>query len=392
MRVLNICGILPMEGLKRENDFAIKIQDEINKIDESIEFIFLKNIPYSNYLLGKVHEKWKKYHEYIKKKEIEVGGYRTIIYPWFFIPTSSFSVNKNLVVLNRLLSIRNIEKLLGNQVKEFDLIISQNNISDGVVGYYLSKKYNVPHIHTLRGELNDEIYVSKIFQKIINNASKCITPSPKIYHMMKDKKHDICHIPHGVDKEFFLDSKKDFSNARFITVARLLKLKNIDLVLRALKKAKENGLNFEYSIVGEGPEKENLINMCHKLGLESSVTFYGFLDKNDVIAQLKKHNIMIMPSYPETFGRVYIEAAAAGLLCIGHKGSGVEGFFEDRRDALFCESSTIEEMIIELIRDINTQKIQNYISSARGLADGLQWEEIGHRYINLFNKVLANRH
>jgi len=387
MKILNICQILPLEGLKRENDITIKIQDEIRKSDSSIEFVFLKNLPYSNKLLATIKPIWKKYLEYIEKKEIVVGGYRTILFPWFKLPTSNFSVDKNLLLLNRLCKLKNVEKILGNEVKSFDLFLSQNNIADGVVANYLSKKYNIPHIHVFRGLMDEEIYNSSIIQEIMSNAKFCITPSPTIHKFLKQRNYEITLLPHGVDDEYFYDQKKDFTKARFLTVGRLLSLKNTDMVIRALKSAKDQGYVFEYVIVGDGPEKLRLEKLVIDLKLDQEVKFTGWLEKSEVIEHLQDANVFVMPSIPETLGRVYLEAAAAGCLCIGHKGSGVDGFFKDRKNAIFCDARTIDQDIIDVIKNLNSDDFQEYIDSAKDLVNNLHWNVVASNYIELFKGI-----
>ena len=253
MKILNVCEILPLNGLKRENDIAIKIQQEINKIDDSIEFVFLKSIPYSNFLLAKIKPIWAKYNEYIKLRETTAGGYRTIIYPWFRLPTSKFVIDKNLLKFNKLWNLKKVENMLGEDIKTYDLIISQNNIADGFIANYLSKKYDIPHVHVFRGQLNEEIYNSKIINDIIINANVCITPSPTIYNFLKKRNHDISLFPHGVDEEFFYEKEKDFSIAQYVTVARSLTMNYIDMVTKALKCVKEMDLVFDYMLIGDRP-------------------------------------------------------------------------------------------------------------------------------------------
>ncbi|WP_415407160.1 glycosyltransferase [Sulfurovum sp. CS9] len=387
MKILNICEILPLDGLKRENDIAIKIQQEINKIDDSIEFVFLKSIPYSNFLLAKIKPIWAKYNKYIKLRETIAGGYKTIIFPWFRLPTSKFVIDKNLLIFNKLLNLKKVENMLGEEIKTFDLIISQNNIADGVVANYLSKKYTIPHIHVFRGQLNEEIYNSKIINDIMTNANICITPSPTSFNFLKKRNHNISLFPHGVDEEYFYDKEKDFSKAKFVTVARLLKLKNIDMVINSLKSAKEMGYDFEYIIIGDGPEKLYLEKLVRDLQMEKEIKFTGWLEKDEVIKYLQVANVFIMPSIPETLGRVYLEATAAGCLCIGHKGSGIDGFFADRKSAIFSDAATINDDILEVLKGLSGDDIQNYTNSAKELVKQLHWKEVSHKYIELFRKV-----
>ncbi|MCP4182022.1 MAG: glycosyltransferase family 4 protein [Hyphomicrobiales bacterium] len=328
-------------------------------------------------------EKWAKYHEYISRKQVSVGGYKTFIYPWLRFPTSNFFVDKSLISINELCNVNKAAKLVEPEIAGFDLIFSQNNISDSIVANYISKKYNIPHIHTFRGLLTEDIYRSGFIQDIINNATACITPSPTIFNLLKDQHTDVTLLPHGLDNEYYFHGKKDFSKAKIITVARLLGLKNTDLVIQSLKVANDMGLDFEYVIIGEGPEKEKLEGMVCSFGLQEKIKFTGWLDKEAIVEKLFQSNVMIMPSIPETFGRVFVEASAAGCLVVGHKGSGVDGLFTHDESALFCCKQDIEPTIVELVKDIQNLRYGAMASKGFDIAAKLTWENIANKYIDL---------
>jgi len=168
----------------------------------------------------------------------------------------------------------------------------------------------------------------------------------------------------------------------------LLKLKNIDMVIKALKSVKEMGFDFEYTIIGDGPEKSYLEKLVSDLQMEKEIKFTGWLSQKEVIRYLQIANIFIMPSIPETLGRVYLEASAAGCLCIGHKGSGVDGFFVDRKSAIFSDATTINDDIVEVLKGLSSDDIQEYLHSAKETVEDLRWSGVSEKYITLFTKSI----
>ena len=288
--------------------------------------------------------------------------------------------------------MKNAENLIAKEIKSFDLIMSQTNIADGIVATHLSKKYHIPHIHVLRGTINQEIFDSKPIQEIIDNAATLITPSPTMYKFIQQKGLDITLMPHGVDKAFFFDGQKDFTKAKFITIANLLVRKNVHLVLKSLKAAKEKGYDFEYTIVGDGPEKQHLEQLVLDLKLTEEVKFTGWLEQKEIIEQLQYANVFIMISNPETLGRVYLEAAAAGCLCIGHKGIGIDGLFTHKVNAIFCDKDSLNIDIIEVLKNLNSSIIREYISASKQLINNLHWNSVSEDYIKHFKMVLSQPH
>ncbi len=110
--------------------------------------------------------------------------------------------------------------------------------------------------------------------------------------------------------------------ARFINVARLLHWKGIYLGLRAFAEA--NLTNAEYWVVGEGPELEKLQTLAKDLNIDDRVTFFGLLDRKEVLVKLGQCSALVHPSLHDSGGWVPLEAMASGrpILCLDLGGPG----------------------------------------------------------------------
>ena len=109
---------------------------------------------------------------------------------------------------------------------------------------------------------------------------------------------------------------------RFINVARLLHWKGIHLGLRAFAKA--NLPDAEYWVVGEGPELAKLQNLARDLNISDRVTFFGLLDRAEVLVKLGQCSALVHPSLHDSGGWVPFEAMASGrpILCLDLGGPG----------------------------------------------------------------------
>lgn len=146
-----------------------------------------------------------------------------------------------------------------------------------------------------------------------------------------------------------LDAKKGI---RFITVGRLLPLKNIDVVLDCLALIPER-YQWSYTVVGTGDIEKELISKVESLGLSERVTFTGELSREDCISTIDDHDVFVMVSAPETFGLVYLEALARGLLVIGAKGCGIDGVILNEVNGFLCEPRSSTELSEVLLRIFN---------------------------------------
>jgi glycosyltransferase involved in cell wall biosynthesis len=96
-------------------------------------------------------------------------------------------------------------------------------------------------------------------------------------------------------------------------VGRLDLDKKVDLVIRAAASALTDR-NAHLVVIGDGTEKDNLINMCHEQGIGTRSHFPGFVDREQVLPDIfRLASVFVTASEIETQGLVLLEAAACGL-------------------------------------------------------------------------------
>ena len=99
---------------------------------------------------------------------------------------------------------------------------------------------------------------------------------------------------------------------RFVAVGRLVPYKGFHLTLQAMARSAVLK-NCDFTIIGDGPEKERLQEMAKQLGLEDRVTFAGWMPQEDLAAELRNSQAFVFPSLREFGGGVVLEAMASGL-------------------------------------------------------------------------------
>lgn len=110
---------------------------------------------------------------------------------------------------------------------------------------------------------------------------------------------------------------------RIVTTARLHKIKDIKLIIDAMVILRDHAIKFEYHIIGDGPEHDNLLNQIKILGLEKEVILVGKKSHSEVAELLKLADIYVQYSESEGFCNAVLEAQAAGLLCIVSDGGAL---------------------------------------------------------------------
>lgn len=118
--------------------------------------------------------------------------------------------------------------------------------------------------------------------------------------------------------------KKERSNSiKILTIARLHWKKGLIDTLEALALLKYQGVIFDYTIVGEGNELEELRFAIYQLGLTNHVTLMGKKTHEEVVLLMNQCDIYIQYSISEGFCNAVLEAQAMELLCVVSDAEGL---------------------------------------------------------------------
>lgn len=109
-----------------------------------------------------------------------------------------------------------------------------------------------------------------------------------------------------------------------VFLGRLVSDKGADLLIDALEKLRGRSLAPTLSIIGGGPEEPALQEQVRRAGLENQVQFLGKRTGEDLVRELQRHRVMVIPSrWLEPFGIVALEALACGLVPVVSSGGGL---------------------------------------------------------------------
>jgi len=165
------------------------------------------------------------------------------------------------------------------------------------------------------------------------------------------------------------------------SVCRLLPLKNIDVTIEALAKLQAH--DWEYRVIGDGPERTRLEAAAHRCGIAHRVHFTGELPHAQVLNTLREVHIFVMVSAPETFGLSYIEAMARGAVVVGARGEGIDGVVREGENGYLCEPRRIGELESTLagIFTAGATTLQELQSRAHETVGALTTETTGMHYL-----------
>jgi glycosyltransferase involved in cell wall biosynthesis len=105
---------------------------------------------------------------------------------------------------------------------------------------------------------------------------------------------------------------------RAVCIGRLLHWKGFHLAIRAFAVFARNNPDAELWIVNKGPFHRELERTAGLAGGASRVRFFGQLRYQEVLAKLAQAHVLMHPALHESFGRICLEAQAAGrpVVCL----------------------------------------------------------------------------
>jgi len=244
-------------------------------------------------------------------------------------------------------------------LNDIDLVVA--HLSNGAnIAYKLNKIFKKPYIYVFHN--SDLIHIEKN-KEVIAHAQNIYSRSwalDRLLHKSNISSDGI--VFSGIEKSLITSFREhDNNKARIISVNLLQKLKNIDITIRALSLLQE--YNWHYTIIGDGEEYENLNDLIRELKLEHRVKLLGFQKREKCIEEMKKSDIFVMPSSPETFGLAYLEAMASGCLVIGAKGWGIDGLIKNEENGYLVTPRNIEELKSIFIKIFTEEQFSIYQKS-----------------------------
>ena len=117
---------------------------------------------------------------------------------------------------------------------------------------------------------------------------------------------------------------------RIIAVGRLITDKGFDDALRAFQAIHRARPQASLEILGDGPAKGALRQLCEQLGLGPAVQFLGHLDHADALARMAKAEVMLALSRhsAERLPNAVKEAMARGCITVAARSPGIEELIE----------------------------------------------------------------
>lgn len=117
-------------------------------------------------------------------------------------------------------------------------------------------------------------------------------------------------LPNGVDTDFFRPAKEapriDSQTLTIGFVGTFVAWQALDLLLEAVHELREHGKDLRITLVGDGPERDNLMRQAERLGMQEYVSFPGRLPREEIPSAIARFDLGYAGHRPTRSGEMYM--------------------------------------------------------------------------------------
>jgi len=278
--------------------------------------------------------------------------------------------------------------------ESISVIIVQDQYFIGLLGYFLAKKYKIGlniQIHGFEKFFGIRKWVAGF---VISRADSIRVVSQRLRNLLIKEfgveNEKITVVPIFVDVNLSLqDSGGIQSNAQknkdkfiFLTVGRLVAIKNIGLQIEAMKEVVKKYPQAELWIVGDGPESNNLKSLILNLKLTKEVLLLGW--QENVVDYYKQADAFLLTSNSEGWGMVVVEAASCGLPIIMTNVGLAGEVIKNNESGLIIPVGDKKTLVFSMLKLIEDKELRLKLS--KGAIDAIKQLPSKEEILNLYKE------
>ncbi|MGH2077621.1 glycosyltransferase [Aerococcus urinaeequi] len=359
-----------------ENEISILFTSPIDKAKLNVYKIEdTVNVYYTNYL-------YPKRYKYLINKMISKINTNIIKLSMQKLLIESYFPNKEILLYENFFKENPQDIIIGIGPK-FSAKVSLLNLESKKIGWLhntYKRYFEIPK----KWLWNQE----DIYKKLFNKLDELVVLSD-FDKEEYDKYFDINSIRIYNPLSFMSEEKSKLNQNTLLFVGRILyETKGINLLLKIMSQIVKVKPNIILNIVGDGPDRNRMIDDIKSLKLENNILYHG--GTSNVEDHYLNNSILLLPSTIEGFGLVVTEAMEYGLPVISFETEGPSEIIEDSVSGYLIPKFNIElfsEKILYLLSNPTRLKemgesaaIRSNEFSSRNIVR--QWEILFRNLIN----------
>lgn len=199
-------------------------------------------------------------------------------------------------------------------------------------------------------------------------------------------------IPNGIPEptgEASRDARDQTDGPTLLCVGRLIRKKNVQLLIEAVAQLRGSFPRFRLLVAGEGPMRESLERQVATLGLEGAVKFLGFVD--DVASLLRQCDCFVLPSATEGMPISVLEAMSHGVPIVATRVGSIPAIAREEKEAVLVAPGDVAALATALERVLRNSELRRSLGdSARDrFVTEFTAARMAERYHHLYDSILT---
>lgn len=263
-------------------------------------------------------------------------------------------IKEGIIAVNTLIN-RKAYYIDAVQEDKSKYIITTRDFHNLYAGVYGDKE--VVKIATEHNYHNDdEGYIKKVVNSV-SNSDYFVLVSEELkdfYSKKVNKKVKCVYIPNVLDS--VSKKKAKFGSHNLITVGRLAEVKGIDDLIDVVKLVSKKMEDVHFTIVGDGEERDELMEQVKDEKLTKNVTFTGFKNSEEIEELLLSSSMYLCGSHSESFGLSIIEAQSYSLPVVAFDSANGVKYLLKNGSGILVSKRNKQKMAEEIIKLLDDKK------------------------------------
>lgn len=184
-----------------------------------------------------------------------------------------------------------------------------------------------------------------------------------------------------------------FPDGHLLFVGRLIDIKGVPTLLRALPAVLERHPGVGLLVVGYGPRERELAREAECLGVAHAVRFAGRRTHAEIAGLLATCRAAVVPSIVQEGGRaegmpsVVLEALAAGARVVASRAGGIPDAVRHGENGWLFRPGEPADLAQKLLAALADDPASGVTKRARETAERLDWARVADRYVEAFERI-----
>jgi glycosyltransferase involved in cell wall biosynthesis len=286
----------------------------------------------------------------------------------------------------------------------YDLIHIFFGVPSGPLGYIARKLFGIPYLIRMGGGdvpgfrpfQYKHLYtlLAPFFKILWKNAAFLVANSEGLRKMANSAFPDfpIQVIPNGLDTRRFTNGqvRSPSDKVRILFVSRLILRKGLQFLIDAIPDIFDHATYpFIIKVVGDGPDKEKLLQQIERLGVGENFRFCGYVDHEKLPEYYLDADIFILPSLAEGMPNVVLEAMGSGLPIIATNVPGSEELIRNGENGFLVAPKDVKALAQTVSTLINEKALRDKMGKrGQEIAQHYTWEFVVEQYIVLYRRAV----